>query len=187
MLTRTTLLALLAPATCTLLLSGGCDRAPTANTTAEHTPHVAPPATTLPAGIVVRGTAAGAVPVGECKANARQGETVTVLGRIGGSRLPFVKGRAMFTIVDPAIKTCGEGAEPDHCRTPWDYCCEPRENLTRNMATIEVVGADGKTLPFSLSGAEGLEPTVTVAVTGTVTERNDQGLFVVRAEKISIQ
>ncbi len=141
----------------------------------------------LPDGLVVRAAASDAVPAGTCKANAKLGDKVTVLGRIGGSRVPFVASRAMFTIVDPSLKSCADMDEPDHCSMPWDYCCEPRESLKRNSITIEIAGADGKLLPFSVSGAEGLKPLATVAVTGTVSERNDEGLFVVRAEKIAIQ
>jgi hypothetical protein len=33
----------------------------------------------------------------------------------------------------------------------------------------------------------GLDPLVTVAVTGTVTERNDAGMLVVRATKVEIR
>jgi hypothetical protein len=38
-----------------------------------------------------------------------------------------------------------------------------------------------------LRGLQGLEPLAMVAVTGTVTERNDQGVFVVRAKKIAVR
>ncbi|MBL9140561.1 MAG: hypothetical protein JNK53_01730 [Phycisphaerae bacterium] len=141
----------------------------------------------LPDGMVVKASNTSAVATGECKASAKKGDRVTVVGRIGGSRVPFVASQAMFTLVDAKIPSCADMGEPDHCATPWDYCCEPRENLKKNMISIEIPGADGKLLPFSVRGAEGLEPLVTVAVTGVVTERNDQGLFVVRAEKIEIQ
>lgn len=196
---------------CALAVTAGCDKAPSTPTTAGA---AAPSAGAsagastadgkidasvhcedgtgiqglrLPDGLVVRAAATDAVPAGTCKANAKLGDKVTVVGRIGGSRVPFVASRAMFTIVDPSLKSCADMDEPDHCSMPWDYCCEPRENLKRNSITIEIVGADGKLLPFSVSGADGLKPLATVAVTGTVSERNDEGLFVVRAEKIAIQ
>lgn len=140
----------------------------------------------LPAGVVSRGPSEGGTPVAACKERAKAGERVTVVGRIGGSRVPFVASRAIFTIVDPALKPCSEMGEPDHCATPWDYCCEPRDSLTRSMATIEIAGEDGKALPFSVRGAEGLTPLATVEVTGTVVEANDKGLFVVRAERIRV-
>jgi len=141
----------------------------------------------LPEGMVVRTAMTDAVGVGSCKASAKLGDSVVVVGRIGGSRTPFVGSRAIFTLVDPAVKSCADGHDPDHCKTPWDYCCTPREELNANMITVEIAGADGKALPFSVRGASGLEPAAKVAVAGKVVERNDEGLFVVRAEKISVE
>jgi hypothetical protein len=125
--------------------------------------------------------------VGAAKAGAKAGQAITVVGRIGGSENPFVAGRAMFTIVDPALKSCADGGDPDHCTTPWDYCCEDRKALKSGMATIEIAGADGKPLAGSVKGVSGLDPLAIVAVTGTVTERNDAGMLVVRARKIEIR
>jgi hypothetical protein len=186
-----------------LLLASGCDRAapapaagggraasttsaPATDTAGAAAQQPAPGGMRLPDGLVSRGPVEGGTAVAECKARAKVGETVTIVGRIGGSRAPFVASRALFTIVDPALKPCSEMGEEDHCATPWDYCCEPRESLTRNLATIEVAGPDGKVLPFSVRGADGLNPLATVEVTGTVTEANDKGLFVVRATRVRV-
>lgn len=143
-------------------------------------------AAALPAGVVVRGPADGPG-VGSAKPGAKVGQTITVVGRIGGSENPFVDGRAVFTIVDPALKSCSDMGDADHCATPWDYCCEPRESLKRNTATVEIAGADGRPLPLSVRGLEGLEPAATIAVTGTVTEANDAGLLVIRATRIAVK
>jgi len=161
---------------------------PVAGTTAPHAvgdshgiSHVS-----LPEGLVVRGEPAG-TPVATCKATAKQGDTVTVVGRIGGSRVPFTHDVAMFTIVDPSLKSCADGPDPDHCKVPWDYCCEDRDSLKRGMATIELVDAQGVPFGFPVRGAAGLEPLATVAVTGTVVEKNDAGLMVVRASKVVVK
>ena len=64
---------------------------------------------------------AGAKNVIEVRKEARDGEEVVVVGRIGvykGS--PFTAGRASFTIVDPSLKTCDEIGDVG-CKTPWDY------------------------------------------------------------------
>jgi quinol-cytochrome oxidoreductase complex cytochrome b subunit len=47
--------------------------------------------------------------------------------------------------------------------------------------------ANGKPLAGSVKGVSGLDPLAIVAVTGTVTERNDAGMLVVRARKIEIR
>ena len=139
----------------------------------------------LPEGLIVRAEPAG-THVAACKTAAKQGDEVTIVGRIGGSRNPFVTDAAVFTIVDPALKPCGENGD-DHCSTPWDYCCEDRDAMKRSMATIEIAGDDGLPLALPLRGLQGLDPLATVAVTGTVTERNDQGLLVVRAKRIAVR
>lgn len=140
----------------------------------------------LPEGLIVSVKEPSGTHVAACKAAAKQGEEVTIVGRIGGTRNPFVADAAVFTIVDPSLKACGD-SDDDHCKTPWDYCCEDREAMKRSMATVEVVGDDGQPLALPLRGLQGLEPLAMVAVTGTVTERNDQGVFVVRARKIAVR
>lgn len=140
----------------------------------------------LPEGLVVRGPAQGTT-VTAAKAAARQGEEITLVGRIGGSVNPFAADRAIFTIADPELLSCTDMDEPDHCKTPWDFCCEDRAKMRAGTATIEVAGADGKPLAVALRGVQGLEPLATVAVSGTVVERNDAGLLVVRAKRIEVR
>jgi hypothetical protein len=125
--------------------------------------------------------------VGAAKATAKAQQPITVVGRIGGSENPFVAGRAVFTIVDPALKSCADAGDADHCTTPWDYCCESRESLKKNTATVEIIGADGRPLPLAVRGMDGLDPLATIAVTGTVTEANDAGLLVIRATRIVVK
>ena len=149
----------------------------------SETPTASPAASALPAGFVTEGSANGPT-VTAVKTQARTGERVTIVGRIGGSVEPFVVDRAVFTIVDPALPSCADGGDPDHCATPWDYCCEERASLRAGTATIEIVDAAGKPLPVGLRGVQGLDPLATVAVTGVVADRNDQGLLIVRAERI---
>ena len=145
-----------------------------------------PRSAALPAGLVVRGVAEGPG-VGTAKTSAKVGQPITLVGCIGGSRDPFVQGRAVFTLVDPAIVSCKAMGDEEHCPTPWDYCCESRESLKRNIATIEIAGSDGRPLPIAVRGLEGLEPLATIAVTGTVTESNEAGLLVIRADRIVVK
>lgn len=84
-------------------------------------------ATAIPAGMVARGPAQG-TGVTAAKGSAKQGDEIVIVGKIGGSETPFSADRAVFTIVDPALKSCADGGDPDHCATPWDYCCEDRKS-----------------------------------------------------------
>lgn len=52
---------------------------------------------------------------------AQDQEEILVVGRIGGSAMPWVEGRAAFSIVDLSLKSCAECGSDD-CPKPWDYC-----------------------------------------------------------------
>lgn len=127
----------------------------------------------------------GARDIADAKPGAKPGDTLTLRGRIGGSKEPFVEGRAVFTLVDTRLKACGEGKE-ECCKTPWDFCCETREEITRNLATIQVVGDDGKPLKRGLNGVNGLKPLATVTIVGAVTDAGND-VLVVRASGMHVK
>ena len=144
-------------------------------------------AVVIPAALFLDAAPGEALDVKAAKSAAKAGDKVVVRGRIGGSETPFVDGRAMVTIVDPSIKSCDQMGEDDHCPTPWDYCCEPHDNLTAGSATIQIVGADGRPLKASLKGQHGLEPLAEVVVVGTVALRDEAGTFVVNATSVWVK
>jgi len=49
--------------------------------------------------------------VAALRKDARDGEAVVIVGRVGGMKQPVVQGRAAFLIVDLALKACA--ADPD--------------------------------------------------------------------------
>lgn len=51
---------------------------------------------------------AGARNVIDLRKEARDGDEIVIVGRIGGSRAPLVKGRAAFSIVDLSLKSCDD-------------------------------------------------------------------------------
>jgi hypothetical protein len=63
----------------------------------------------------------GATGVIKVRAEAKDQDDVVVVGRIGGSEIPWIDGMAAFTIVDPLMKHCHELAD-DGCPKPWDFC-----------------------------------------------------------------
>jgi hypothetical protein len=105
------------------------------------------------------------------------GDTIVLRGRIGGSREPFVAGRAMFTLVGSGLKACSDRPD-DACTTPWDYCCETKEAIALHSATIEVLDAQKKVLRTDLKGRRGLKELSEVVVTGTIAAVNEKTLVV---------
>ena len=170
-------------ATLTLsLIALGCEQKPAA-TTAAPAPAAAPSA--FPASLFLTAAPADARPVKDAKAAAKVGEKITLTGRIGGSVEPFVDERALFTIVDMRVPHCGQMGSKDHCKTPWDYCCEPADELAANSATIEVTGPDGRPIKSGLNGVHGLKPLATVTIVGTIADTAD-GNLIIRAEGIHV-
>ena len=120
----------------------------------------------------------------EVKKDAKVGDQVTFLARVGGRGKPFVEKQAIFVAADPSLKSCELIAEEDHCPVPWDYCCENGALLRNGMATIRILGEDGRPLGVNVKGAGGLQAAKFIVVQGTVSDRNDEGLFIVDAGRI---
>lgn len=117
------------------------------------------------------------------KATAAKGDTVTFLARVGGRVRPFNKTQAIFVVADPAMQSCEIIADDDHCKLPWDYCCEDPDALKQHLASVRLLN-DGKPIRTNAKGAGGLEELKFVVVTGVVTDMNDDGLFAVDATQI---
>jgi hypothetical protein len=120
--------------------------------------------------------------VGWAKASAAEGETVALKGRIGGRIDPMSTDMAVFIIVDSAVPSCLDKAH-DSCPTPWDYCCEPKDSLMANNATIQLIGDDGAPLAIDLQ-QHGFKPLDEVVIQGTVAPRPSDAVLIVKATHI---
>lgn len=175
----------LVPLVLVSLLAGvlaGCGQAsPSGTATAVPTDTVS-----WPAGLFAAALPDGAVALVEAKDAARPGDRVVFEARVGGRKDAFVENRAVFFVADTSLPTCAD-LHGDSCKTPWDYCCEPAENLLRHMATVQVVDAEGQPLRATLQDQHGLAHMKTVFVTGTVDAIDDAGNLVVNAETIHVR
>lgn len=161
----------------------GCERGPAASATKDA---VRGNGAALPAGLFVATEPSGAAEVGAAKASASEGETIIVRGRIGGSASPFVEGRAVFTVADLSLPPCNANPD-DACETPWDYCCEPTERITRLIATVQVVGSDGQPLKVGLQTSSPLKPLAEVVVRGRVSRKQGDQILVIDAAEIFVK
>ncbi len=125
---------------------------------------------------------AGAIPVGEAREKTEDGQDVTLVGLIGGSSEPFVKGLAAFTIVDPKVPYC---ADEEGCPTPWDYCCET-DAVKQNIATVKIVDDSGKPVTQDAREFLNVKELSKVVVKGKA-RRDDQGNLTVAASKIFLK
>jgi len=170
-----------------VLLAAACDRStPAPAAPIQPTPATEPTRATvvaLPTGLVVRAELPQASGLGEVMREAKVGDRVVFAARIAGRADPFVNGRAMMVVSDPKLLPCNE-REDDQCATPADLCCETRETLRTNTATVQVVDAQGRAIPLGLAGVEGLAALDHVVIEGVLTERGDEGGFVVNATRV---
>ncbi|MEO1007634.1 MAG: hypothetical protein AAFX79_03650 [Planctomycetota bacterium] len=113
------------------------------------------------------------------KAEATEGDTITVRGIIGGRVEALSPESPVFQIIDASLENPCVG-DDDHCPTPWDYCCNPPEELMRHAATVQIVDASGAPVGDDVIAA-GLEPLQEVIVTGTVGARPSQDVLTIRA------
>jgi hypothetical protein len=125
---------------------------------------------------------AGAIPVGEARQSAADGQPVVLLGHIGGSAQPFLTSGAAFTIVDPKVPWC---PDEEGCPTPWDYCCKQNE-VRENIATVKLVDAAGKLVASDAKTLLGVRELSLVVVAG-MASRDDAGNFTVIADKVHIR
>ncbi len=140
---------------------------------------------TIPSTVFVKEKPKDAKDVRESKPAVKVGDKVTLKGRVGGRKEPFVKSRAIFTVADSRLVACNE-KPGDTCKFPWDFCCETPESLKANTMTVQIVGADKKPLKVTAENAGGLKPLSKVIVVGVVREVTKEGAFVVDAEQIFI-
>lgn len=119
----------------------------------------------------------------EVKASTTVGDSVRFEARVGGRANPFVDGLAVFLSADPRLISCDQ-REGDGCPVPHDYCCEDAKRLQEGTATVQLVDSAGKLFAINAQGQGGIEPLKTIVVEGIVSEKADDGVFVVNATHI---
>ncbi len=162
--------------TACLLLLTGCGEDSQNSTTTE-------PQAAASSSWMLSALPEGALPVAQAKADAKEGDTITLVGRIGGRSEPITASSGLFVVMDPAIPSCADNPE-DKCAKPWDYCCETQETITANAATIQLRDAEGN--PVTLAEGD-LEPLSQVTVVGTVAPRPNNDTLIVYATGLYVQ
>jgi hypothetical protein len=104
-----------------------------------------------------------------------------------GSSKPFVEGRAAFILGDPELLTPCNEIPGDSCETPWDCCCDTKEDKKAGIATIQITGPDGRVLKDNLEGVGGLAKLATVIVTGKVAEGSSAESLVLNATAVQVK
>jgi hypothetical protein len=133
--------------------------------------------------VVLKKEPKGAVEVLALKKDAKDQQDVVVVGRIGGRKNPWVKGTAVFPIVDTSLRPCSE-IPGDTCKTPWDYCCET--NVPKATLLVMFVDDKGRIIKQDPREMFGVKELSTVVIQGKA-KRDKAGNVTVLASKIHIR
>ncbi len=115
---------------------------------------------------------------------AKDGDEVTIVGRIGGKENPWIKDRAAFTIVDNSLRACSD-IPGDNCPKPWDYCCE-LDKLKTATAFIKVVDENSSVVKADARELLQVKELYTVVVQGKA-KRDKSGNLTILANKIFVK
>ncbi len=137
------------------------------------------PKAPLPSGLFVEKQPENAKDVSEVRNSGalKVGDEIVLRGRVGGSKEPFVAGRAVLTLIGRGLKACNENPD-DKCAKPWDYCCETKEDILANSVTVQVVDAKGQIVRTDLKGRRGLKELSEVVVVAKVASADGKGVVV---------
>jgi hypothetical protein len=140
--------------------------------------------TTVGAKYLAESEPADAKPVAEAIGADDEAE-VTVVGRIGGAKNPWVDNMAAFTIVDPSLKACSD-IPGDNCPEPWDYCCESSDTMKTHTVAVKFTDEKGSVVPADARKLFGVEPLQTVVIHGKL-QKDKSGKTAVIAEKMYVR
>lgn len=126
----------------------------------------------------------GAQEVISARQSVADDEDVVIVGRIGGSRDPWVEGRAAFSVVDNSLKACSD-REGDHCPYPWDYCCESA-GLPQAKVLVKIVDEHGRLVEADARKLLNVQELQTVVVRGKA-QRDEAGNLTVLASGVFIK
>ena len=112
------------------------------------------------------------------------GDEVTLVGRIGGGKNPWVEGKAAFTLVDNSLEACSD-IPGDRCPTPWDYCCRTPK-LPDSTALVKVIDENGDLVKADARKLLGVTELSTVIAKGKA-ERDEAGNLTVLASQVYVK
>ncbi|MCP5536180.1 MAG: hypothetical protein H7A51_08075 [Akkermansiaceae bacterium] len=147
-----------------------------------------PPATAVTLeSIIVKEAPAHAQSITDVRKSIEVGKKVTLSGKIMGRKDPFVEGRALLMLGDPAIITSCDLRPSDSCQTPWDVCCDDNEDIKAATATIQVVDQDGKLIKQGFKGVHGIKELSQLVITGTIAEGSNADNLLINATAVYVK
>ena len=125
-----------------------------------------------------------AVGVIEAREEAADGQSIVLVGRIGGSTNPWIEGRAAFMLLDASMNVVAEGEDSEEGEIcTGDCCATERLNCT---TLVKVVDAEGKLVAVDSRELLGLKESDMVVIAGKA-KKDDSGNFVMLASGVYVR
>lgn len=121
------------------------------------------------------------------RTTAKPGDEITIKGELIGRKKVFVDGRASFIVGDPTKLTSCDKMPDDPCKTPWDACCDGPELKLVGIASVQILGDDGRVLSGELKGTKGLKELSYVTIRGVVADTSTEDNLLINASKIHVK
>lgn len=122
----------------------------------------------------------GACDVMDFRDQAKDGQLVVVLGRVGGGVKPWIDGRAAFLLVDERVSA---SCDDDQCE---EDCVQCAQQLAEATTLVKFVDEQGKVLPVDARALLGVKEQQTVVIRG-VASRDKAGNVSIAADGIYVR
>lgn len=127
----------------------------------------------------------GAVGVMIAREDAQDQQEIALVGRIGGSKNPWIKGRAAFMVIDAAMTVIADGEEAADGQVCMDDCCA---SLRADCTTlVKIVDERGKPLPVDARELLDVKENDMIVAQGIVERSEEEGTFVIAARGIYVR
>lgn len=125
----------------------------------------------------------GAVGVIAARETAEDGKPLVMVGRIGGTKNPWIVGRAAFTLLDASMTVVAEGEMTEGAICTEECCDAERATCT---AVVKIVDQNGSLISVDSRQLLGVKDSDMVVVKGRA-KKDDKGNFVMLADQVYIR
>lgn len=125
-----------------------------------------------------------AVGVIAARGSAKDGESIVLVGRVGGAANPWIEGRAAFTMIDASKSIVATGTESNKNEVCMGDCCA--QERAACTALVTVVDGNGQVLPVDSRKLFGITANDMILVRGKI-KKDDAGNFSVLADGVYVR
>jgi hypothetical protein len=126
----------------------------------------------------------GAIGVITAREEAKDGDPIVIVGRIGGAANPWIEGRAAFMLLDASMTLVANRTDSAESEICLDDCCATERAASTTL--VKFVDQSGRVVAADARQLLGVSADDMVVVRGTVS-KDENGNFVVLADGVHIR